>query len=122
MTAPQPPRGTQDFLPPESERFAALERLGAEVFERAGYRRIITPEFEATEIFARGIGEATDIVTKEMYTFEDRSGNSLTLRPEGTAPVMRAIVTHRLADGPLPVKLYYAAPMFRYERPQKGRY
>jgi histidyl-tRNA synthetase len=119
---PQPPRGTRDLLPPLSERFAALERSASEIFERAGYRRIITPEFEATEIFARGIGEATDIVTKEMYTFDDRSGNSLTLRPEGTAPVVRAIVSHRLSDGPLPIKLYYSAPMFRYERPQKGRF
>ncbi len=122
MTAPQPPRGTRDLLPPLSERLAALERDAAAIFEGAGYRRIITPEFEATEIFTRGIGSSTDIVNKEMYTFTDRSGNSLTLRPEGTAPVMRALVTHRLADGPLPVKLYYAAPMFRYERPQKGRY
>ena len=122
MTGPQPPRGTRDLLPPLSERFAALEHDASGIFERAGYRRIVTPEFEATEIFTRGIGEATDIVTKEMYTFEDRSGNSLTLRPEGTAPVMRAIVTHRLYDAALPVKLYYAAPMFRYERPQKGRF
>ena len=122
MSAPQPPRGTRDLLPPSSERFATLERAASGIFERAGYRLIITPEFEATEIFTRGIGEATDIVTKEMYTFEDRSGNSLTMRPEGTAPVVRAIVTHRLYDGTLPVKLYYAAPMFRYERPQKGRF
>ncbi len=122
MTGPQPPRGTRDLLSPLSERFAKLERDAAEIFEQAGYRRIITPEFEATEIFARGIGEATDIVTKEMYTFPDRSGNSLTLRPEGTAPVVRAIVSHRLYDATLPVKLYYAAPMFRYERPQKGRF
>jgi histidyl-tRNA synthetase len=119
---PQPPRGTRDLLPPQSELLAGLESSASEIMERAGYRRIITPEFEATEIFARGIGEATDIVTKEMYTFEDRSGNSLTLRPEGTAPVMRAIVTHRLYEGPLPVKVYYSAPMFRYERPQKGRF
>ncbi|TMK22943.1 MAG: histidine--tRNA ligase [Actinobacteria bacterium] len=122
MSAPQPPRGTRDLLPPSSERFAALERDAAAIVERAGYRRVITPEFEATEIFTRGLGDATDVVTKEMYTFEDRSGHKLTLRPEGTAPVMRAIVTHRLYEGPLPVKLYYSAPMFRYERPQKGRY
>jgi histidyl-tRNA synthetase len=122
VTAPQPPRGTRDLLPPASERFAALEHDASEIFRLAGYRRIITPEFEATEIFTRGLGEATDVVTKEMYTFEDRSGNSLTLRPEGTAPVVRAVVTHRLHDGPLPVKLYYSAPMFRYERPQKGRF
>lgn len=115
------PRGTRDFLPPESERFAHLERVASEIFERAGYRRIMTPMFEATEVFQRGIGEATDIVTKEMYTFADRSGNSLTLRPEGTAPVVRAVVTNHLWEKGLPVKLYYAAPMFRYERPQKGR-
>jgi histidyl-tRNA synthetase len=122
MTSPHPPRGTRDLLPPSSERLAALERMAARLFERFGYRLIITPVFEATEIFARGVGESTDIVSKEMYTFADRSGNSLTLRPEGTAPVMRAIVTHRLGDGPLPIKLYYTAPMFRYERPQKGRW
>jgi len=116
------PRGTRDLLPPDSERFAQVERVGAEVVERAGYRRVITPMFEGTEIFTRGIGEATDIVHKEMYTFEDRSGNSLTLRPEGTAPVVRALVTNRLWEQGLPVKLYYAAAMFRYERPQKGRY
>jgi len=122
VTAPQPPRGTRDLLPPVSERFSALEREAAEIFRLAGYQRIITPEFEATEIFTRGLGEATDVVSKEMYTFEDRSGHSLTLRPEGTAPVVRAVVTHRLHEAPLPVKLYYSAPMFRYERPQKGRF
>jgi histidyl-tRNA synthetase len=116
------PRGTRDLLPPDSERFANVERVGAEVVELAGYRRVITPMFEATDIFTRGVGEATDIVHKEMYTFEDRSGNSLTLRPEGTAPVVRALVTDRLWERGLPVKLYYAAAMFRYERPQKGRY
>jgi len=122
MSAPQPPRGTRDLLPPVSERFAELERTAASIFSSAGYRRVITPEFEATEIFARGLGEATDTVTKEMYTFTDRSGNSLTLRPEGTAPVMRAILSNRLYEGPLPVKLSYSAPMFRYERPQRGRF
>jgi histidyl-tRNA synthetase len=119
---PKPPRGTQDFLPPESERFAALERLGADVFERAGYHRVITPMLEDTEIFERGVGQATDIVTKEMFTFSSRSDESLTLRPEGTAPVVRAVVSHALWDRGLPIKLYYAAAMFRYERPQKGRY
>ena len=116
------PRGTQDFLPPASERFWAVEKLGAEIFERAGYGRVITPMFEDTALFVRGVGEATDIVNKEMYTFEDRSDNSLTLRPEGTASVMRAIVTHHLWDNGLPIKLYYDAAMFRYERPQKGRF
>lgn len=117
----KPPRGTRDFLPPDSERFSGLERLAAEVFGRAGYRRIVTPMFEATDVFARGIGEATDIVSKEMYTFTDRSGNSLTLRPEGTAPVVRAVVSEHLWERGLPIKLYYSAAMFRYERPQKGR-
>jgi histidyl-tRNA synthetase len=116
------PRGTQDFLPPASERFAAIERLGADIFERAGYGRVITPMFEETSLFVRGVGEATDIVSKEMYTFDDRSGNSLTLRPEGTASVMRAIVTHHLWEKGLPIKLYYDSAMFRYERPQKGRF
>lgn len=116
------PRGTQDFLPPASERFWALEKLGADIFERAGYGRAITPMFEDTDLFERGVGEATDIVNKEMYTFNDRSDHSLTLRPEGTASVMRAIVTQHLWDGGLPIKLYYDAAMFRYERPQKGRF
>ncbi len=116
------PRGTQDFLPPASERFWALEKLGADIFERAGYGRVITPMFEDTDLFERGVGESTDIVNKEMYTFKDRSDHSLTLRPEGTASVMRAIVTHHLWDNGLPIKLYYDAAMFRYERPQKGRF
>ena len=116
------PRGTQDFLPPISQRFWALEKLGADIFERAGYGRVITPMFEDTDLFERGVGEATDIVNKEMYTFKDRSDHSLTLRPEGTASVMRAIVTHHLWDNGLPIKLYYDAAMFRYERPQKGRF
>ncbi|MBI4729890.1 MAG: histidine--tRNA ligase [Acidobacteria bacterium] len=120
MTAP--PRGTRDLLPPESARFAALERLAADAFEGAGYLRVVTPVFEATELFVRGVGESTDVVRKEMYTFPDRSGNSLTLRPEGTAPVVRALVTHSLDKRGVPVKLYYSAPMFRYERAQKGRY
>jgi histidyl-tRNA synthetase len=116
------PKGTRDYLPPDSERFAEIERTGTRIFELAGYRRVITPMFEATETFSRGVGESTDIVNKEMYTFKDRSDNSLTLRPEGTAPVVRAIVSNNLWDQGLPVKLYYAAAMFRYERPQKGRY
>lgn len=116
------PRGTQDFLPPESERFAAIQRIGAEVFSAAGYGRIMTPAFEETGLFVRGVGDSTDIVNKEMYSFADRSGNELTLRPEGTASVMRAIVTNSMWDGGLPLKLFYDAAMFRYERPQKGRF
>lgn len=118
----QPPRGTQDLLPPLSQRFEAHERLGLELFERAGYRRIITPMLEDTSLFVRGVGEGSDIVGKEMYTFEDRSGNSLTLRPEGTAPVMRSIISNSLWNEGLPIKLWYSAAMFRYDRPQKGRY
>jgi histidyl-tRNA synthetase len=118
----KPPRGTQDILPPESERFDGHERRGAEIFERAGYRRIITPMFEETDVFVRGVGEASDIVSKEMYTFSDRSGNSLTLRPEGTAPVIRAIISATLWNQGLPIKLWYSAAMFRYDRPQRGRY
>jgi histidyl-tRNA synthetase len=116
------PRYMRDLLPPDSERFAEIERVGSQVIEIAGYRRIITPMFENTDTFSRGVGESTDIVNKEMYTFTDRSDHSLTLRPEGTAPVVRAIVTNHLDQGGLPVKLYYAAAMFRYEKPQKGRY
>ncbi len=116
------PRGTQDILPPFSERFQEHERIGAQIFERAGYRRIITPMFEDTSLFVRGVGEGSDIVGKEMYTFTDRSENSLTLRPEGTAPVMRAVLSNNVHEAGLPVKLWYSAAMFRYDRPQKGRY
>lgn len=122
MSKLQPPRGTQDVLPPLSERFREHERRTAEIFERAGYRPIITPMFEDTGLFARGVGESTDIVNKEMYTFTDRSGNSLTLRPEGTASVIRAVITHHLWEKGTPVKLWYSAAMFRYDRPQKARY
>ncbi|MGH2830664.1 MAG: ATP phosphoribosyltransferase regulatory subunit, partial [Actinomycetota bacterium] len=119
---PKEPRGTRDLVPPLGERFQIHEQRSGELFERAGYRRIITPMFEDTSLFVRGVGEGSDIVNKEMYTFTDRSGNSLTLRPEGTAPVIRAVVTNHLADQGVPVKLWYSAAMFRYDRPQKGRY
>jgi histidyl-tRNA synthetase len=122
MTTPQPPRGTQDFLHPDSERFEAHEERSRVLFSTAGYRRIITPMFEDTEVFARGVGEGSDIVAKEMYTFTDRSGNSLTLRPEGTAPVIRAVISNHLWDAGVPIKLWYSAAMFRYDRPQKGRF
>ncbi len=122
MSELQAPRGTQDVLSPVSERFQAHERSAGDLFQRAGYRRIITPIFEDTALFVRGVGESSDIVNKEMYTFTDRSDNSLTLRPEGTAPVMRAVVSNRLHEKGLPVKVWYSAAMFRYDRPQKGRY
>ncbi|HVL90915.1 MAG TPA: histidine--tRNA ligase [Actinomycetota bacterium] len=119
---PQPPRGMQDLLPPVAERFQMHEQRTGALFERAGYRRIITPMFEDTALFLRGVGESSDIVNKEMYTFTDRSENSLTLRPEGTAPVMRAVLSNNLHSQGLPIKVWYSAAMFRYDRPQKGRY
>ena len=115
------PRGTQDFMPPESARWIALEARIHALAERFGYGEIRTPTFEATELFVRGVGDTTDIVEKEMYTFVDRGDRSMTLRPEWTAPVVRAALEHQLfAQGPL--RLYYVGPIFRYERPQKGRY
>src|SRR5918997_479007 len=116
------PRGTYDLLPPQSWRWQALVRLAMDSFKRAGYAPIETPIFEHTEVFERGVGDTSDVVTKEMYTFRDRAGRSLTLRPELTAGIMRAVLQHGLARGPLPLKLVTAGPMFRQERPQKGRF
>lgn len=116
------PRGTADFLPKKAARLHYLDAKAAEMFERYGYRRIITPTFEETDLFRRSIGESSDIVRKEMYTFTDRSGRSLTLRPEATAPVVRAFIEHNLQAEIQPVKLYYIGSMYRYERPQAGRY
>ena len=116
------PRGTYDVLPPLSWDWQALVRLALDLFAAGGYAPVETPTFEHTEIFERGVGQATEVVTKQMYTFEDRGGRSLTLRPEGTAPVIRSVLEHGLERGPLPVKLSYASWMFRQERPQKGRY
>lgn len=116
------PRGTNDILPEEIGKWHKLEAVARDVFRRFGYQEIRTPVFEHTELFERGIGEATDIVEKEMYTFTDRGDRSITLRPEGTAPAVRAFIEHSLYAGPQPTKLYYIAPMFRYERPQAGRY
>ncbi|WP_210493486.1 histidine--tRNA ligase [Patulibacter sp. SYSU D01012] len=115
------PRGTHDVLPDEAERRAEVERLAREILGGAGYRRIETPIFEATELFARGVGASTDVVQKEMYTFEDRGERSLTLRPEGTAGVVRSYLEHGMHKLPQPVKLWYWGPFFRYERAQKGR-
>jgi len=114
-------RGMKDILPPESARFAALEASYRAHSERYGFREVRTPLLEKTELFARAVGETTDIVEKEMYTFTDRSGESLTVRPEGTASVVRALLANRAAAGEWPVRLYYIGPMFRHERPQKGR-
>jgi histidyl-tRNA synthetase len=116
------PRGTRDILPPSSWEWVELARLALDSFAQAGYDPIETPVFEHTEVFERGVGEASEVVNKEMYTFTDKGGRSLTLRPELTAPVMRAVLEHGLDRSALPIKLSYAGPMFRQERPQKGRY
>ncbi|XUX00434.1 MAG: histidine--tRNA ligase [Dehalogenimonas sp.] len=118
----QAPRGTQDILPEEQAYWRYVESKAAAIAARYGYIRIDTPTFEDARLFTRTIGEETDIVTKEMYTFQDRGGADLTLRPEGTAPVCRAYIEHGMASRPKPVKLYYLAPIFRYDRPQAGRY
>jgi histidyl-tRNA synthetase len=116
------PRGTADILPKEQAYWRYIEQKVAHIGQLYGYERIDDPAFEDTRLFARSVGEDTDIVKKEMYTFEDRGGNRLTLRPEGTAPVCRAYLEHGLQNLPQPVKLYYIASIFRYERPQAGRY
>jgi histidyl-tRNA synthetase len=118
----QAPKGTFDWLPPRSEQVLALREALAAPVRRAGYGYVETPVFEDTQLFARGVGESTDIVTKEMYTFPDKAGRSLTLRPEGTASVVRAVLQHGLHNGQLPVKLWYSGSQFRYERAQRGRY
>jgi histidyl-tRNA synthetase len=118
----QAPKGVPDYLPPESAEFVAVRDGLLSAARRAGYGDIELPIFEDTALFARGVGESTDVVSKEMYTFADRGDRSVTLRPEGTAGVMRAVIEHGLDRGALPVKLCYAGPFFRYERPQAGRY
>jgi histidyl-tRNA synthetase len=115
------PRGTADIYPPESARWQAFEARARALARRFGYGEIRTPMFEATELFVRSVGEATDIVEKEMYTFSDKSGRSLTLRPEWTAPVVRAMLEHNLL-ATASQRLFYVGPFFRYERPQAGRY
>lgn len=116
------PRGTEDLLPEPLARLNRVLAAGLQVAEAHGYRQIETPIFESTDLFVRGVGESTDVVTREMYTFPDRGGRSLTLRPEGTAPVVRAFWESPLRQDPLPVRISYAGPMFRYDRPGKGRY
>lgn len=113
-------KGTKDILPQESEKWQLMEKIALEIFKNANYKEIRTPIFEATELFARGVGDSTDIVNKEMYTFE-KSDRSITLRPENTAGVVRAYIEHGMHRLPAPVKLWYKGPMFRYERPQAGR-
>ena len=116
----QPVRGTRDILPDEARRFRRVVETARAIAERYGYGEIATPIFEFTEVFARTLGDTSDIVTKEMYSFEDKGGDFITLRPEGTAGVARAFISGGLAQS-LPLKFFYAGPMFRYERPQKGR-
>jgi histidyl-tRNA synthetase len=118
----QAPRGTQDVLPEDEKYWRYVETTAMMTAERFGYHRLRTPTFEDTSLFVRGVGESTDIVSKEMYSFDDKGGDSLTLRPEGTAPVLRAYLEHGFASRPQPVKLYYLMNMFRYDRPQAGRY
>jgi histidyl-tRNA synthetase len=119
---PQAPRGTSDVLPEQAADRHAVEQAARRILEGAGYERIETPVFEATELFARGVGESTDIVQKEMYTFRDAGDRSLTLRPEGTAGIARAYLEHGMHKLPQPVKLWYLGPFFRQEKPQAGRY
>lgn len=117
------PRGTQDILPEDSIKWRHIENKLDELMELYNYKEIRTPIFESTELFARGVGDSTDVVQKEMYTFKDKGDRSLTLRPEGTAAVVRSYIEHKMQGNPnQPVKLYYNGPMFRYERKQKGRY
>ena len=115
-------KGMNDILPGEVERWQFLEESARRVFKSFGYREIRVPVLEKTELFCRSIGESTDIVEKEMYTFTDKGGTSMTMRPEGTAPVIRAFIEHKLHTLDPVSKLYYLGPMFRHERPQKGRY
>ena len=122
MSRFQAPKGVPDYLPPDSAAFVAVRDGLLRAARSAGYGDIELPIFEDTALFARGVGESTDVVSKEMYTFADRGDRSVTLRPEGTASVMRAVIEHGLDRGALPVKLCYAGPFFRYERPQAGRY
>ena len=118
----QAPRGTTDLLPEEQKYWRYIQSKATDLAHRYGYGRIDSPVFEDSGLFIRSVGEGTDIVEKEMYTFEDRGGDSVTLRPEGTAPVCRAYLEHGMHNLPQPVRLYYFCPVFRYERPQAGRF
>ena len=122
MSKFQAPKGVSEYFPPNSASFEFVRDQLLRSAKLAGYELIELPVFEDTEVFTRGVGESTDVVSKEMYTFEDRGGRSITLRPEGTAGVMRAVIEHNLDRGQLPVKLFYTGPFFRAERPQAGRY
>lgn len=115
-------KGIQDILPPDIRIWQKIESTAREIFQRYGFHEIRIPIIESTDIFIRSIGETTDIVEKEMYTFPDKAGRSITMRPEGTAPAVRCYVEHHLYNLPSPQKFFYSGPMFRYERPQKGRF
>ena len=118
----QAPKGTQDMLPQDSHRWQRIEQSMRDICALAGYREIRTPVFEHTELFQRGVGDTTDVVQKEMYTFNDKDGRSMTLRPEGTACVVRSVIENGLAGEAMPLKLYYFTSCFRYEKPAAGRY
>ncbi len=115
------PRGTNDIINPDSKKWQYIENKARDICARFGYGEIRTPTFEHTELFLRGVGDTTDVVEKQMYTFEDKGNRSITLRPEGTASAARAFIEHNLGSQPLPVKLFYIIPCFRYEKPQAGR-
>ena len=118
----QKPKGTKDVLPDEIEQWMCAESVAFNIFENYGFKEIRVPTFEYTELFERGVGDTTDVVQKEMYTFDDKGGRSITLRPEGTAGIVRSFIENGISSKPLPFKVYYAMPMFRYENVQKGRY
>jgi len=116
------PRGTFDALPESQPVRQGIEDISREILESAGYGRIDTPAFEQTELFSRGVGESTEVVQKQMFTFTDQGDRSLTLRPEATASICRAYIEHGMGSLPQPVRLFYIGPFFRYDRPQAGRY
>ena len=117
------PKGTKDITPKNSYKWQYIENIMRDVCSKFNFHEIRVPTFEHTELFLRGVGDTTDIVQKEMYTFEDKGGRSITLKPEGTAGVARSFIENKLSNEPLPAKLYYLnSPIFRYERPQAGRY
>lgn len=118
----QKPKGTKDVLADEIDKWSYIEATASNVFENYGYKEVRVPTFEYTELFERGVGDTTDVVQKEMYTFEDKGGRSITLRPEGTAGIVRSFIENGLSSKTLPYKVYYTMPMFRYENVQKGRY
>ena len=116
------PKGTKDIYSPEVEKWQYLENQIKDYFKLFSYREIRTPIFERSELFSRGIGNETEVVQKEMYTFEDKAGRSMTLRPENTASVVRSLIEHNLMNELFPHRFFYIGPMFRYDKPQKGRY